>query len=146
MNGITGIGRFALKVHDLERSLAFYRDRLGFAEMMRINKDDGSLWLVYLRITDDQFMEIFPGAGDDRSPGWDGNCITHICLAVDDLDRVVDQVEAAGIKLLIAKKTAADGNKQAWVEDPDGNRIEFMQMHPASMQLKAIARLHAAGA
>ena len=145
MNGITGIGHFALKVSDLARSLDFYRDKLGFAEMMRINKDDGSLWLVYLRITDDQFMEIFPGADTDRAPGWDGNCITHICLAVDDLDAVVDQVEAAGIKLLIAKKTAADGNKQAWIEDPDGNRIEFMQISPSSMQMAAITRLKAMG-
>jgi lactoylglutathione lyase len=144
VQGITGVGHVALKVRDLDKSLGFYKDKLGFAEMMRINHEDGSLWLVYLRVTDDQFIEIFPGAENDRAPGWNGNCITHFCLTVDDLDRVVDQVEAAGIKLLIEKKTALDGNRQAWVEDPDGNRIEFMQMNPASMQLEAIARLRAA--
>jgi lactoylglutathione lyase len=143
MQGITGIGHFALKVRDFDKSLAFYRDKLGFAEMMRINHPDGSLWLVYLRITDEQFLEIFPGAENDRAPGWNGNCITHICLTVDDLDRVVEKIEAAGIKLIIEKKTAIDGNRQAWVEDPDGNRLELMEMNPASMQLRAIARLRA---
>ena len=143
MQGITGIGHIALKVYDFEASLAFYRDRLGFPEMLRINKDDGSLWLVYLRVTDEQFIEIFPGAENARSPGWNGNAITHVCLTVDDLDAVVDQVERAGIKLLIEKKTAADGNRQAWIEDPDGNRIEFMQLSPDSLQLQAIARLRA---
>ena len=37
----------------------------------------------------------------------------------------------------------ADYNYQAWIEDPDGNRIELMQMMPDSMQLAAIARLKA---
>ena len=101
MQGITGIGHIALKVYDLDRSLAFYRDQLGFAEMLRINKVDGTLWLVNLRITDEQFIEIFPGAENDRSPGWNGNAITHVCLTVDDLDAVVERGERAGIRLLI---------------------------------------------
>ena len=53
--GLLGIGHVALKVGDIERSLAFYRDTLGFAEMMRLHRDNGELWLVYLRITDTQF-------------------------------------------------------------------------------------------
>jgi lactoylglutathione lyase len=145
MRGITGIGHFALKVHDLDRSLAFYRDQLGFPEMMRLNHDDGSVWLVYLRITDTQFLEIFPGAEAGRGPGWNDNAITHICLEVDDLDVVVAAIEAAGIKLLIEKKTALDRNRQAWIEDPDGNRIELMQLAPDSMQMEAIRRLRAEG-
>ena len=32
----------------------------------------------------------------------------------------------------------ADYNHQAWIEDPDGNRIELMQMMPKAMQLEAI--------
>jgi lactoylglutathione lyase len=145
MRGINGIGHFALKVHDLERSLAFYRDQLGFPEMMRINHDDGSVWLVYLRITDTQFLEIFPGADAERAPGWNDNAITHICLEVDDLDRVVADIEAAGIKLIIEKKTALDRNRQAWIEDPDGNRLELMQIAPNSMQVEAIRRLKVEG-
>ncbi|MEQ1902256.1 MAG: VOC family protein [Devosia sp.] len=145
MRGITGIGHFALKVHDLDRSLDFYSGKLGFAEMMRINREDGSVWLVYLRITDTQFLEIFPGAAADRAPGWDDNAITHICLEVDDLDAVVAQIESQGIKLLIEKKTAADRNRQAWIEDPDGNRIELMQLNPDGMQAEAIKRLRILG-
>jgi lactoylglutathione lyase len=145
MGSITGIGHVALKVHDLDKSLEFYRDKLGFPEMMRMDHPDGGVWLVYLRITDEQFIEIFPGAENERSPGWNGNAITHVCLTVDDLDAVVDRVERAGIALLIGKKTAGDGNRQAWIEDPDGNRIEFMELSPTSLQVQAIARLRAEG-
>jgi lactoylglutathione lyase len=58
---IQSIAHTAVKTPDLERSLAFYRDTLGFEEMMRINSPGGTLMLVYLRMTDTQYIEIFPG-------------------------------------------------------------------------------------
>ena len=123
--GLAGIGHVALKVADIGRSLEFYRDRLGFAEMMHLNNDDGSLWLVYLRITDTQFLELFPDGQGDRAP---------------DQNTTAD----AGVKLTVEPKMGRDGNRQCWIEDPDGNRIEFMQMSPSSMQVEAIRRLRTA--
>jgi lactoylglutathione lyase len=143
MKGIAGLAHVAIKVTDLDRSLDFYVGKLGFKEMLRLNKDDGSVWLVYLRITDDQYLEIFPGAENDRAPGWDANGMNHMCLAIDDINALLKEIEAAGIPLLLPLKLALDGNWQAWIEDPDGNRIELMQMDPNSLQLKAIDRLHA---
>lgn len=141
MQGISGIAHVAIKVTDLDRTLEFYTGKLGFAEMMRLNHDDGSVWLVYLRITDDQYLEVFTGAENDRAPGWNANGMNHMCLAVDDVQRLVGELEAVGIPLLLPLKRALDGNLQAWIEDPDGNRIELMQMDADSLQLKAIARL-----
>jgi lactoylglutathione lyase len=141
MKGIAGLAHVAIKVTDLDRSLAFYVGKLGFSEMLRLHKDDGSVWLVYLRITDDQYLEVFPGAENDRAPGWNANGMNHMCLAVDDLKALVKEIDAAGIPLLMPLKLAVDGNWQAWIEDPDGNRIELMQMDPQSLQLKAIDRL-----
>lgn len=146
MKGITGVGHVAIKVTDLDRSLDYYVNKLGFPEMMRLHKDDGSTWLVYLRITDQQFLEVFPGAENDRAPGWDANGMNHMCLTVDDIDKVLAQIDKAGIKLLLPLKTAIDGNRQAWLEDPDGNRIELMEMASDSLQYNAIKRLHAEGA
>jgi lactoylglutathione lyase len=143
VRGITGLGHVAIKVADLDRSLEFYVDKLGFPEMMRLKKDDGSVWLVYLRITDEQYLEVFPGAETDRAPGWDANGMNHLCLTVDDLDDVIARIDAAGLRLSMPLKTAIDGNRQAWLEDPDGNRIELMEMAPDSLQYEAIKRLHA---
>jgi lactoylglutathione lyase len=143
MQGFTQLAHVALKVRDLDRSLDFYVGKLGFAEMLRLPKPDGSpgVWLVYLRITDDQYLELFPDGEGDRAPSRDATGVNHFCLAVDDLDNVVAQLEAAGIPLAAAKTLGADHNRQAWIEDPDGNRIELMQMMPASMQREAIERL-----
>lgn len=146
MKGITSIGHVAINVADLQKSLDFYIDTLGFAEMMRIHHDNGEPWLVYLRVTDEQFIELFPGAETARAPeSWHANGMTHLCLMVDDLNTVVDELKAKGVTMLIEPKSGADGNSQAWLLDPDGNKIELMQMHPDSMQMRAIARLHAQG-
>ncbi|OEO29955.1 lactoylglutathione lyase [Devosia insulae DS-56] len=141
MHGINGVGHVAIKVTDLDRSLDYYINKLGFPEMLRLHKDDGSVWLVYLRITDTQYLEVFPGAENDRAPGWNANGMNHMCLTVENIDDTLAQVAAAGLELLLPLKTAIDGNRQAWLEDPDGNRIELMEMAEDSLQLQAIRRL-----
>ena len=55
-------------------------------------------------------------------------------------------MEAAGIKITAPVKKGLDGNRQAWIEDPDGDRVELMEMHPDCLQLQAIRRLHAEAA
>jgi lactoylglutathione lyase len=146
MKGITSIGHVAINVADLGKSLDFYTGVLGFPEMMRIDHDNGAPWLVYLRVTDDQFIEIFPGAETERtSASWHANGFAHLCLMVDDLGAVVSDLKAKGVTMLIEPKSGADGNSQAWLLDPDGNKIELMQMHPNSQQLQAIARLRQQG-
>lgn len=144
IKGFTGLGHIAIRVKDVDRSLAFYKDQLGFEEMLRLHRDNGDLWLVYLRVNDEQYIEIFPYAVGDEAPPREAIGLNHTCITVDDIDAVVAQLEAAGIPLLQPKITGADGNRQAWIADPDGNRFELMQMMPGSMQLEAIARLRAA--
>lgn len=145
MQGITGFGHVAIKVTDLDRSLDFWEKRLGFPEMLRLKNEDGSTWLVYLRITDEVYLEIFPGAENDRAPGWNANGVNHICLTIEDLEGTTQRIQAAGIELTSPIQMGLDGNRQAWIEDPDGNRVELMEMHPDCLQLKAIQRLHQEG-
>jgi lactoylglutathione lyase len=138
---ITGIAHWALKVSNLDTSLNFYRDTLGFAEMMRINHADGNLMLVYLRVTDTQFVELFPGGTGSHGPSDTAVCVNHICLQTSDLKAVLAFLESKNISIWRPFNMGLDGNLQAWIQDPDGNRIEFMQMQPGNMQEQAIARL-----
>jgi lactoylglutathione lyase len=144
MSGILGIGHLALKVRDLDKSLEFWRDRVGFREMDRLRRDDGTTWLVYLRITDTQFLELFPGAATDQAPGEEANGVLHICLDIEDLDVEIARLEKAGVRIVSPIKGGIDNNRGAWIHDPDGNRIELMEMHPNSIQYKAIRALRSA--
>ncbi|MDQ6433839.1 VOC family protein [Mesorhizobium sp. LHD-90] len=139
---VSSIGHVAIRVKDVERTLDFYINRLGFAEMLRLERD-GQLWLIYLRITDDQYLEVFPDGEGERAAEREAVGFNHMCLAVPDIEQTVRELDAAGVEMIRPKVLGADGNWQTWIEDPDGHRIELMQMMPDAMQPAAIARLRA---
>ena len=115
-------------------------DKLGFPEMFRLDRD-GKLWLVYLRVTDTQYLELFPEGVGDRAPAARRTALNHICLEVDYIDGVLAELKKAGIPIAREKQMGVDGNLQAWIEDPDGNRIELMQMDPGNMQIEGAAEI-----
>ena len=53
--------------------------------------DDGSLFLIYLKITDDQYLELFPEGVGDRAPGKDITAVNHFCLSVENIERSVEE-------------------------------------------------------
>lgn len=137
---ITDLAHTAFAVHDVEASLAFYK-LLGLEEAFRLNRADGSLMLVYLHISGDRFLELFPN-GPPPEAGRT-HSFRHICLATDDIGGLVEHLRANGITIDIEVKEGLDRNLQAWVKDPDGNPIEFMQLAADSPQT-LIARTGAA--
>jgi lactoylglutathione lyase len=139
--GLTSIAHIAIRARDIEPMVAFYTEKLGFAEMFRLNQDNGALMLVYLRITDDQYLELFPnGTGDGPAPSQAVGP-NHFCLSVTDLDATVAGLTGRGVTLTRPLQMGRDENRQAWIADPEGNRIELMEMSPSSRQAEAIARL-----
>ncbi|HVY20755.1 MAG TPA: VOC family protein [Bauldia sp.] len=143
MRGIKGIGHVALSVKEIQRSLDFYVGKLGFEEMFRLYHPDDAkrLWIVYLRITDTQFLELFPGGTGETTPKRWTLGFDHLCLECSDIDLAIADLTAKGVPLMEARKVGADDNVQAWIADPDGHRIELMQLGPNSLQLAAIKRL-----
>jgi lactoylglutathione lyase len=138
---VGSLGHIAIRARDIDASLEFYCTRLGFPEMLRLHYDDGSLFLIYLRVTDEQYLELFPEGVGPAVPGREAVGLNHFCLTVENIDRTVEELGAAGVSLSRPLKTGADGNRQLWIDDPDGNRIEIMEMARDAMQFEAIARL-----
>jgi lactoylglutathione lyase len=125
----------------VEKTLEFYA-QLGIGESFRLHKEDGSLMLVYLHIAGDRFIELFPNGPEpdaDRTQSF-----RHICLAVDDLAAMVENLQGQGITIERPLKQGLDSNLQAWIRDPDGNPIELMQLVEESPQRRAARQ--AAGA
>jgi lactoylglutathione lyase len=133
---ITDIGHPAFTCHNLQRTLAFY-SLLGITESFRLNRDDGSLILIYMHVAGDRFIEVFPN-GPEPDPNR-RQSFMHLCLLTDDLHTLVEKLRAANIKIDTEPKLGLDHNWQAWVKDPDGNPIELMQLAEISPQRK-IAR------
>jgi catechol 2,3-dioxygenase-like lactoylglutathione lyase family enzyme len=131
---ISGIGHVAFRTADLERSLEFYCGKLGLTEAFRMHSDDGKPWIVYLRISENDFIELFPIDGADQAEEPQGVGYAHTCLRVDDLEATVRELEARGHESTDTIRKGRSGCIQYWITDPDGNRIELMQILPDSLQ------------
>ena len=144
MPPFNGLGHIAFKVKDLDASLAFY-SKLGFPEMLRLLNDKGEPWIVYLRITDELYLELFPRGVGERVPPENNVGMTHLCLTSPDLDATEAHLKSVGIPLSRPRnpKPGVDGNRGMWIEDPDGNRIEIMEMAANCIQYQAVKNLRA---
>ena len=132
---IKRLSHIAIWVTDMDRSLEFYLRLPGVEEQFRLTKDDGSVWLVYLRVAPGQFIELFPRAeGPYERPTNAG--YSHFCLEVDDIQALYRAFVESGLTPKGEPKLGGDGSWQLWIEDPDGNPIEFHQFTPDSMQVK----------
>lgn len=135
---ISSIGHAAYDCYKFDETLDFYTRVLGFDKMFEMNNDEGKLWIVYLRVNDNAYIELFPK--DGKAPEKSGS-YSHLCLEVTDIENTFASVVERGAPVDSQVKTGRDGNRQAWTHDPEGNRIEFMEMAPDSLQRKAIERL-----
>ena len=133
---ITGIGHAAYGVANLERSLDFYCRGLGLREAFRLYNDRGETWIVYLQVRGLDFIELFP---DPRVRGGAPaeHAYRHLCLMVDDIQATLAELAGRGVTADGPARQGKDTNWQAWLTDPDGNRIELMQISAQSPQQAA---------
>jgi catechol 2,3-dioxygenase-like lactoylglutathione lyase family enzyme len=118
---ITGIAHTCYLVPDLDRALAFYVEQLGLKVAFEFRREDGTRYGVYLRLGRRTFIELFRG---DLGPKAEKQSYGHICLEVDDVARTVVELRAKGVACT-DPKLGMDESWQAWIADPDGNRIEL---------------------
>ena len=139
MGKITGIAHLAVTVKDMKKSLDFYTRVLGFKKAFEIpNPETGKPWIEYLYVGNGQFVELFYDGTKDNP--WSGELrgFNHICLQVDDIHSVVEHVKKEGVEITSGPMQGCDFNWQAWIMDPDGIRIEFMQIDKQSPHYKAM--------
>lgn len=138
---IQSLGHAALTVEDMAASLKYYCDVLGCEKAFEIHKEDGTPWIVYVKVSDGRFIELFYG-GEVKTLAVENKIgFNHLCFEVDNVQKVADLLVERGAPLDVAPKQGRDSNWQCWSHDPDGNRIEFMQLNADSPQAAARAKL-----
>jgi lactoylglutathione lyase len=118
---IVGLSHIGLYAHDVEKSRAFYKDFLGFAEPYSVTNDDGSLRLTFIKINDRQAVELFP------EKEAHGDRLYHIALITDDAVGMRDYLATHGVKVPDKVGKGRIGNFNYFIKDPDGNTVEIVQ-------------------
>jgi lactoylglutathione lyase len=96
--------------------------------------------LLYLRLTDELNLLLLAAGPRPAAPEEAVTGFNHMCITVSDIGAAAKELEARGIRLMhpLQLDKGLDGNRGAWVADPDGNRIELMEMSPDCVQYEAI--------
>jgi catechol 2,3-dioxygenase-like lactoylglutathione lyase family enzyme len=123
---VLGFDHLVLRVADVERSLAWYRDRLGLA----VERDDewrrGEVLFPSVRIDAGTVIDLLAG---ERS----GTNVDHLCLVLADFDP--DAAAVSGEWDVAVEPMDVWGargmGRSLYVHDPDGNVVE-LRSYPAS--------------
>jgi len=123
---ILGISHMALYVSDLQKSRAFYKDFLGFDEPYNLKREDGTDRIVFIKINEDQYIELFA-----EPPKQDGQ-LNHIAFYTDDAHAMRDYLASQGVKVPDKVGKGRIGNSNFNITDPDGHTVEIVQYEPDS--------------
>jgi lactoylglutathione lyase len=159
---VVGALHTGFQVEDLERSLEFYKGLLGFEEVwQRVVTDEYIGTLVgypsveirqaLLQIPgSDHCLELLDYRNVDRvaiDPSTANPGTAHLCLVVEDLDKLYHRLREAGV-LFVSPPVVATigpnvGRLMAYMCDWDGIRIELLQLEPAELDDAEVAEASA---
>jgi len=132
-HGIVGLNHVGVSVPDLDKAVDYYTKTLGFPEAFRVKNAQGQVQLVYVQISKNTFVELQP-ANAQRPPG-----ISHFGVVVDNTPDAAAMFKQRGA-------TVAETNVSATkailnnVTDPNGIRMELLQLPPDSFHAQASER------
>jgi lactoylglutathione lyase len=118
-----------LRVGDLDKSIAFYTDVLGMKLLRKSDYPEGKFTLAFVGYQPESEGAVIELTHNWDTPKYDlGNGYGHIALEVDDAYKACDAVKARGGKVTREAGPMKHGKTViAFVEDPDGYKIEFIQ-------------------
>jgi len=118
-----------LRVGDLERSLRFYTEVLGMRQLRRKDYPDGKFTLAFVGYGEESETAVL-----ELTYNWGvnkykiGNGYGHVAIAVDDAYKACEDVKKRGGKVTREAGPMKHGTTViAFVEDPDGYKIELIE-------------------
>ena len=118
-----------LRVGNLDASIAFYTETLGMTLLRRSDYPDGKFTLAFVGYGDEASSAVI-----ELTYNWGvekyelGNAFGHIALQVDDAAKACADIKARGGKVVREAGPMKHGSTViAFVEDPDGYKIELIE-------------------
>lgn len=123
-----------LRVLDLDKSLDFYVDKLGMTLLRRTDFPTGEFTLAFVGFgaeKDHTVIELTHNWGQ-KEPYTIGSGYGHIAIGVPDIYGLCQRLEQAGVKIPRPPGPMKHGGSViAFIEDPDGYKIELIERKPA---------------
>ena len=131
---VLGVVHMALYVSDLQASRTFYKDFLGFAEPYALKRDDGSDRIAFIKVNDEQYIELF------AEPSKQDGHLNHIAFYTDSALAMRAYLASRGVKVPETVGKGRIGNSNFNIVDPDGHTVEIVQYEPDGWTLREKGR------
>ena len=131
--GIVGVNHVGIAFDDLDAAIEYYTGTLGYPEAFRIENEAGEVGLVYVQVSQNTFVEL-QSTNENRGPG-----INHFGVVVDDMEAAIGMWRDRGIEVQDARHSSTNAILSN-IFDPDGNRMELLELPPESEHAQAMAR------
>lgn len=118
-----------IRVTDLENSLKFYIDVLGMKLLRKKDYPEGKFTLAFVGFGEEKNHAVIELTYNWETHHYDlGNAFGHIAIGVDDVYETCERIRKAGGKITREPGPMKHGQSiLAFVEDPDGYKIEILQ-------------------
>lgn len=115
-----------LNVMDLDRSIMFYRDRLGLKLTRRFEVKENNAEIAFLKDPDGNAVELTHWL--DKKQLAEGDNFDHIAFGVKDMKATIERLRGQGVTIAMEPFTLKGGSHQiAFIKDPDGNWLELIE-------------------
>lgn len=121
---LNGVG---LSVRNFDAAVSYYTKTFGFREAFIRRNQDGTPIMAFLQISRETFLQLVP-ANPNRPPG-----LSSVLLEVDDIQATVAKLKQAGAQLQDPRVSQNTGTTLTMLTDPEGFRVELLQMTPGSL-------------
>jgi lactoylglutathione lyase len=131
-----------IRVVDLQRSIDFYTQVLGMRLLRKNDYPAGRFTNAFVGYDDESKAAVLELTHNWDTKSYDmGNGFGHVALEVDDAYKACDEVRKRGGKVTREPGPMKHGTTViAFVEDPDGYKIEFVQRKSANAAAGSSAR------
>lgn len=118
-----------IRVGDLDRSIEFYADVLGMQLLRRKDYPDGKFTLAFIGYGPESEEAVIELTHNWETKEYDlGNAFGHIAIQVDDAYAACEQIKKRGGNVVREAGPMKHGTTViAFIEDPDGYKIELIQ-------------------
>ena len=134
LQGMNDFQHVTVSVSSRERSLAFYRDVLGFAWRGRLSYGSKGGLLIDFLDMGSAVLEVFSFAVPTRPSDWRPDDmqrgLRHIALRARSTDDMTARLKKAGVQFTLDPITGTGGGRIAFFKDPDGTLIEIVEAAP----------------
>ncbi|MGB1271622.1 MAG: lactoylglutathione lyase [Endozoicomonas sp.] len=126
-----------LRVGNLDRSITFYTETLGMKLLRKHDNEEYKYTLAFVGYADESEQAVIELTYNWGTDQYDqGNAFGHVALGADDIYATCEAIRETGGKITREPGPVLGGATEiAFVEDPDGYKIELIQMKSASTGL-----------